>query len=74
MNGTDEIVLLKGAYGIDDATSTDAILARIIKYATLHYKTVHGWAVQGDDDWNNKQAYYQTGFEGSGWLHILLGH
>lgn len=58
-------------YGITPQTDPQDIIKKLISYASLHYLTVHKWMISENDLWKGGK-YYQTGFDGAGYLHNIF--
>ena len=58
-------------YGITPETDPQSIIKKLVSYATLHYLQVHKWFVSVNDLWQGGK-YYQTGFDGAGYLHNIF--
>lgn len=67
-----ELKTLGLKYGIDDSTDPSVIEKKVIAYITLHYLTVHKWAIQLNDEWKAAK-YYQNGFDAATYAHSVLG-
>ena len=72
LDGNAEFEALGKKYGIDNNTDSSALEKKIIAYVTLHYLEVHKWLGDLNNDWKAGK-YYQTGFEGAGYGHKILG-
>lgn len=71
LDGNAEFAAVGAKYGLPAADSA-ALEKKIIAYVTLHYLTVHGWFGTLNNEWKAGK-YYQTGFDGAGYGHKLLG-
>lgn len=72
LDGNAEFKALGLKYHIDDTTDKSALEKKIIAYVTLHYFEVHKWLGELDGLWKSGK-YYQTGFNGAGYGHKVLG-
>lgn len=59
-------------YGITPDTDYNDVLKKIVVYTTVHYLLVHKWLINQDKLWTGME-YYQVGFDGANYLHIVLG-
>ncbi len=72
LDGNAEFDSLGRAFGITPETDTSALEKKVIAYVTLHYLTVHKWFGDLNNLWKAGK-YYQTGFDGAGYGHKVLG-
>jgi hypothetical protein len=72
LDGNVEFEALGLKYGISPDTDTSVIEKKVIAYVTLHYLEVHGWFGSLNNSWKAGK-YYQTGFDGAGYGHKVLG-
>ena len=72
LNGNQEIAALGLKYGINAETDFQVIVKRLVTYGTLHYLQVHKWFGDVNNLWQSGN-YYQTGYNGAGYLHTVLG-
>ena len=71
LDGNAELDALGAKYGLP-APDSAALEKKIIAYVTLHYLTVHKWFGDLNTEWKAGK-YYQTGFDGAGYGHKVLG-
>ena len=62
-----ELQKLSAKYPVDDKTEKKAIA-----FVTTHYLEVHGWFGNLDKIWRAGK-YYQTGYDGAGYAHKVIG-
>eukprot|EP00178_Gracilaria_changii_P002294 TRINITY_DN13394_c0_g1_i2.p1 TRINITY_DN13394_c0_g1~~TRINITY_DN13394_c0_g1_i2.p1 ORF type:complete len:171 (+),score=18.72 TRINITY_DN13394_c0_g1_i2:2-514(+) len=72
LQNNQEVEALGLKYGINDQTDPNAIVKKLVTYGTLHYLQVHKWFGDVNDLWQSGK-YYQTGYNGAGYLHTVLG-
>jgi hypothetical protein len=72
LDGNKEAEALGIKYGITNTTDPNTLIKKLVTYITLHYLQVHKWLVDSNSTWGNGK-YYETGFNGAGYFHIILG-
>jgi len=72
LDGNKEFENLGLKYGITPTTDSSVIEKKVIAYVTLHYLEVHKWFGDLNNQWKAGK-YYQTGFDGAGYAHKVLG-
>jgi len=72
LDGNKEFESLGLKYGITPTTDSSVIEKKVIAYVTLHYLEVHKWFGDLNNNWKAGK-YYQTGFDGAGYAHKILG-
>jgi len=70
--GNQEIATLGLKYGVTAETDFQVIVKKLVTYGTLHYLQVHKWFGDVNNLWQSGN-YYQTGYNGAGYLHTVLG-